>query len=452
MRFNLKILTIVALAFAASCDVLDQTPQQSLPTEDIFTNEANVNAVLAGAYSGLQGSLDDNIRFTELAGDNARHTGSFPSWAAVDQHNLLADNAEGRNQYIALYDVINTANNIIKFTSDVESMPEARQNIAIAEAKVIRALAYHNLVRWYGGVPLMVEPIEGLEEGNVPRSTAAEVYTLITQDLEDAVATLGASGTSGSTRITGYAATALLARVNLYTGDYPAAEANATTVINSGNFAVTGVLYSANFGVAEADGQGSGESIFELLFTDEDSNSLSFFARPNGNGGRFEYGPEPTYSGIYDAADTRISSNLRTYSGALRLGKYFRTDGSDNFIIVRLAEMYLIRAEAIARQDFITPVEQQAAIADVNVIRDRAGLADVTIADFANFEAFLDEVLLQKRIELDQEGHRWHDLVRTGRAQATLGITDANDLLWPIPQREIDSNSAIAPEDQNPGY
>lgn len=450
MRFNLKILTIVALAFTASCDVLDQTPQQSLPTDDIFTNEANVNAVLAGAYSGLQGALDDNIRFAELAGDNAQHTGSFPSWAVIDQYNLLADNAVGRNQFIALYDVINTANNLISFTNNVESMPQDRRDAAIAQAKVIRALAYHNLVRWYGGVPLMLEPIESLDEGNVPRSTAAQVYAAITTDLEEASATLGANGNAGATTISGYAATALLARVSLYTEAYLAAETNASTVINSGNYAVTGVLYSANFGVAEADGQGSGESIFELLFTDEDSNSMSFFSRPNGNGGRFEYGPTPTYPAVYAAADERMASNLRTYSGALRLGKYFRTNGSDNFLVVRLAEMYLIRAEALARQNFA--VNLAAAVADVNVVRNRAGLGDVLVADFANLEEFLDEVLLQKRLELDQEGHRWHDLVRTDRAQATLGITDPNDLLWPIPQREIDSNSAIAPEDQNPGY
>lgn len=452
MRFNLKILTIVALTFAVSCDVLDQTPQQSLPTDDIFTNEANVNAVLAGAYSGLQNSLDDNLRFTELAGDNARHTGSFPSWAVIDQYNLLASNAEARTFYTSHYDVINTANNLIKFTSNVESMPEARRNAAIAQAKVIRAIAYHNLVRWFGGVPLMDEPIESLDEANVPRATVADIYTLITTDLEEATATLGDAGTSGATTISGYAAKALLARVNLYTGDNAAAEANAADVIGSGNYAVTGVLYSSNFGVAEADGQGSNESIFELLFTDEDSNSMSFFARPNGNGGRFEYGPEPAYPGIYDAADTRFDSNLRTYSGALRLGKYFRTNGSDNFIVVRLAEMYLIRAEAIARQDFTTPTEQQRAVDDLNVIRGRAGLADALITDFADFDAFLDELLYQRRIELDQEGHRWHDLVRTGTAQATLGITDPNDLLWPIPQREIDSNSAIDPTDQNPGY
>lgn len=453
MRLKLILFTVIgALAFA-SCDVLNQTPSQSLPTDGIFTSETNVRGVLAGAYNSLQSAVPYNIRFTELAADNALHTGSFPSWANVDQHQLLASNAEARDTYINYYDVINTANNLIAFTADVEdvSFSEQEKNEIIAQAKAIRAMSYHTLVRWFGGVPLVLEPPAAIDESvNVPRSTVQQVYDQIIKDLQDAETVLGANGTSGATTVSGYAVKALLARVYLYDGQYGLAETKASEVIDSGEYALGD--YSANFGVLEADGQGSDESIFELSFTTEDANSLSFFARPNGNGGRYEYGPEANYISLYEANDVRFESNLRVYSGAYRLGKYFRLNGNDNIIIVRLAEMYLIRAEAIAQQDYETnPARALEAQDDINVIRNRAGLGDVDPLTVTTLEEFMDEVLLQRRIELDQEGHRWHDLVRTGRAVTTLGI-DQNDTLWPIPQREIDSNSGINPEDQNPGY
>ncbi len=455
MRFKNYTLTIlVALFIFTSCDVLDQTPQQSLPTAEIFTTEANVRAVLAGAYNGLQGAVPYNIRFAELAGDNAGHTGSYPSWASVDQHNLLASNAEARDLYINYYEVINTANNLIKFTDQVDevSFLDAEKENIIAQAKVIRALSYHTLVSWFGGVPLVIEPVDGIDESaNAPRASVSDIYQQIITDLKEAETTLGSTGTSGSSTVNGFTAKALLARVYLYNKQYDLAEAKATDVIDNGNYDVTGVDYISNFGAAESDGQGSNESIFELLFTTEDSNNLSFFARPNGNGGRFEYGPELAYLNLYEAGDTRYDANIRVYSGDNVLGKYFRVNGSDNIIIVRLAEMYLIRAEAIAQQDYSSPARALVAQDDINIIRNRAGLADIDPLTVTSLQDFMDELMLQRRIELDQEGHRWHDLVRTGRAVPELGISQ-NATLWPIPQREIDTNSGIKPEDQNPGY
>ena len=454
MKFRSLITISLILLLSVSCDVLNQKPQQSLPTNEVFTSESNVRAVLAGAYSGMQLAFADDVVFVELAGDNATHTGSYPTWGNIDNHNLLPSNTEARDMYINHYDVINRANNLIEYTAGVEDVSfsdEEKANI-VAQAKVIRALSYHSLVRWFGGVPLVTKPLETLDESsNVARATVEAVYTQIIKDLTEAEQTLGENGSSGASTITGYATKAILARVYLYNAQYDLAEAKATEVIGSGNFAVTDVDYISNFGQAETDPQNSQESILELLFTTEDSNNLSFWARPNGNGGRYEYGPAQEYIALYDSLDTRQNANLREYSGALRLGKYFRTDGSDNLIIVRLAEMYLIRAEAIARQDYASAARQQAAQDDINVIRNRAGLTDVDPTTVATLDTFIDEVLVQRRLELDQEGHRWHDLVRTGEAISVLNI-DANDQLWPIPQREVDANSAISPEDQNPGY
>ena len=450
MNRLLKTLTgaMVGLFVTVSCDVTNQKPGQSLPSEDVLTTEQGANAALTGAYDAYQDAITYDYRFTELAGDYADHTGSYPSWANVDQHNMLPPNAEARDFWINSYDLINIANNLIANIPGIEQegFSDAEKNRIVAEAQVLRALSYHSLVRFFGGVPLITSPTTTLsEEDNVAKSAVSAVYDQIIADLTSAESALGASGSANATRITGYTAKALLARVNLYAGNYSAAETYATEIINSGEFALGD--YAGLFG----DAVGGSEAIFVLSFTTEDSNNLSFFARPNGAGGRYEYGPSGTYTAAFNAEDERVSANILNIAGNSILGKYHTIEGNDDVIIVRLAEMYLIRAEARGMQD-----DYAGAAEDLNTIQRRAYGDDITVAqtydyaaaDVNSDETLLDAVLYQRGIELAQEGHRWHDLNRTGRSTAVFGI-DEEMTLWPIPQRDINSNPNL---EQNPGY
>jgi hypothetical protein len=147
---------------------------------------------------------------------------------------------------------------------------------------------------------------------------------------------------------------------------------------------------------------------------------------------------------VHEPGDLRKPVNYTASGTRFRQLKFFRADGTDNILLLRLAEIYLIRAEARARK---TVPDVVGAAADLNIVRNRAGLAVTTAVTPA---ALLDAILAERRVELAHEGHRWFDLRRTNRVLTTLGITDAYRALWPIPQRERETSGFII--EQNPGY
>lgn len=439
MNYINKILTTLTLAafVMVGCDVTDQEPKQSVASESVFTTEDGANAALNGAYDAYQDVLPDDYVFSELAGDLAGHTGSFPSWSNVDQHNLLPTNAEARDLWIFYYDLINITNNVIAQVPqiDQEGFTDAEKNQIVAEAKILRGLSYHTLVRFFGAIPMPLEPTRALDESVfLPRTSVADVYSQIASDWSDAAST---SGSAGAIRATGLTATALLSRASLYLENYQDAIDFADQVLGAGpiDFATPGA-----------------DIIFQLPYSSEDFNNLSFFALPNGSGGRYEYGPTQDYIGLFDPADTRFDENLMDVNadGTLELGKYRLIDGDDNVPVIRAAELHLIRAEA----NLELGADDETVLADIDPIREAAGLAPLFDpngnADQYSDQELLDEILLQRAIELAQEGHRWHDLNRLGLATSTFGI-NANMTLWPIPQRDMDTNPALE-GNQNPGY
>lgn len=192
---------------------------------------------------------------------------------------------------------------------------------------------------------------------------------------------------------------------------------------------------------------GSAETIFEIDFTELDRNRIAEYNFPKTLNGRREVEPDASLISAYEAGDERKAVSI-AYDGALAYANKYNdlSKGSDNIIVLRLAEMYLIRAEAEASLagGNITSVRS-----DINAIRSRADLGP-TGADTA------DELLLaieqERRVEFAFEGHRWFDLVRTGRASDVLpNVTRATQTLFPIPADEILTNNS--PEMiQNPGY
>jgi hypothetical protein len=186
------------------------------------------------------------------------------------------------------------------------------------------------------------------------------------------------------------------------------------------------------------------ESIFELQFTVNNSNSLAFWFFPTAIGGRLGFAPSPGLYDAFEAGDTRRDATI-AIQGTQRYGyKYFRiAQGDDNVHVLRLAEQYLIRAEANARLNAPTATVH----ADINVIRQRAGLADLDVA-VTTQAALLDAILQERRVELAFEGHRFADLRRHGKAESVLTLA-AHRLLWPVPLYETDVNENL---EQNPGY
>lgn len=470
----MKYLKIIPLALLfvglASCDVLDQKPQQSISPDQVFTDQRGAENALGGVYNDIEGVNDDNILFAELASDLARHTGSFPTWGDIDANDLDASNVSADNTWIDWYEVINDANVVISNTPDVpdETFSQAERDNVIGQAHALRAYAHHLNIMWYGtqpnapqkpnlGVPIVTQPTENFsdpEAAKIPRNETVATYDQIVSDLNQAISLLEGNPESpspvASAFITEWGAKALLARVYLDGADrgvfpngYQEALTLANDVIDNGPFTLV-----PSYATIFEEGQRSAEAIWEMPFTSEDDNALSFFSRPNGSGGRFEYGPTGTLAGLYSAGDERADVNLRTIAGTQILGKYFRLDGSDNMVVLRLAEMILVSAEADIKANPGDALARQRAIDKLDQIRNRAGAGDSGLDATNSDQEIIDAIIEERAREFTQEGIRWHDLVRTNKAETDLGLADENTR-WPVPQREIDANPQL---EQNPGY
>ena len=441
------LVATLALSLTACDSFLDQEPTGALPSESVFDDVTGAEAVIAGAYNRLQGPMDDFVIFSDLAADYATHTGSFPSWTEVDVHNLPVTNAEVSGQFAGWYSLINQTNLILENVDSAQGIETSRANEIKGEAFAIRAYAYHALVRWFGGVPIVLRGAIDLENLNVPRNSRDEVYAQILSDLEAAEPLVAASKSVGL--VDRDVVRALRARVLLYDEQFTQAGQIAAELYDKYPLATLESVY---------DALNSSESIWELQYTTDDSNSMSFFAFVTG--GRYEYGPTPDAIAAFGEDDGRAAFNLALDGTTPIIAKYFRVNtDDDHHFLIRGAEMALIEAEVAARAG-----NAAEAVALVNEIRARAGAPLYGVdndedgvldgdadgdGSISADEAF-DLVITERGLELAYEGHRWHDLVRIGEAVERLDtLTNPNFTLWPIPQSELDRNTAIQ---QNPGY
>ncbi|WP_332369044.1 RagB/SusD family nutrient uptake outer membrane protein [Spirosoma telluris] len=244
---------------------------------------------------------------------------------------------------------------------------------------------------------------------------------------------------------------AALARYYLYQKNWVQAEALATVVINSG-------IYTMQTNFADVVTKDfTAESILEVGYNLTDDPGTSSTGLNNLLVGRREVIPSnqlitaliSTESGTRSATITFNPSQQRANDNGWTVRKYgTASEDNNNIVLMRLAEMYLIRAEARAQQGKLTGTT--GAVADLNVLRTRAKAPAITLTAQADI---LLAVERERVYELAFEGQRWYDLVRTGRAQAVMSAFspnwDKHYELWPIPQREIQQNSALT---QNPGY
>lgn len=448
MKKLLYIILPAVLSVTACKKTLDQQPQGSIDANIAYTTRQGVEAGIIGTYDGLQqnGYMSLNyLVFTDMYGDNIQWSGTFPSWSQVYNRTILPDNTDIASIWNSIYSTINRANNIIAAAPNI-SDPAFLKDQAIGECETIRANAYFDLIRMFGGgptgynqagglgVPLRTAPTLTPEiAAATARATEAEVYTQVLADLDDAIAKL--PNRIGNGRVNKFVATALKARVQLYRQQWADAEALATTVITSpNNYAlVPGASYGTIY-----TGKNTSESLWELQYNATDANNLAFYYYPTSSGGRNEMGSSASLRDAFEAADVRKEINYSTVPAGKQL-KYSQTNpGIDDVMMVRLAEVYLTRAEARAMQ-----ANLPGAIADLNVIRQRAGLQPSTAVAA---DAVLADIRNQRRLELAHEGHRFFDQRRYNET----GLTQTFRNLFPIPQSEIiNSNGVVA---QNPGY
>jgi starch-binding outer membrane protein, SusD/RagB family len=437
---NLAWLLLPVLMLAACDSPLDTNPTAQIDSETALSTARGIELGLNGAYRGLQSGntyANQFMVYPDLYADNLDFTGTFQTDREVSQRNITTSNGAMLGIWGTMYNAINRTNNLLDAIPNVGELTAAQSSRYRGEALFIRSLVYFDLVRLFGGVPLVVTPSRGAgPEASVPRASSQEVYALIVKDLEEAVTLLPTSRVNG--RATRDAANALLARVYLETGANAQARDKATAVIGSGNYSLV-----PNFRSIWTT-KNSQESIFELQFSINNTNSLAFWYYPASQGGRLGFAPTAELYNYFEAGDARRDASI-AIAGSQRYGnKYHRiANGDDNVVILRLAEMYLIRAEANARLG----ADAAAVRADINLVRARAGLEPLPTT-VTSQQALLDAILRERRVEFAFEGHRFFDLRRFGVASQLLGIPAAR-LLWPIPQGELDVNDQLT---QNPGY
>lgn len=495
---NILVVLLCSLTtITLSCNkILDQAPQTSLTAEYALGTAENAEAALSSAYAALlpgqyYGEVMNTI--TELPGDNTYTlNGARTMWDNFTW-NPTTDFVQNYSQ---IYNAVAKTNLIIALVPSV-NMDAGRRNEIIGEAHFLRALHYFNLVRLYGGVPLYTEPVLSgdaatiNEKGLRARSTVAEVYAQIESDLEIAAAAVPeAQANAANNRIRAIkgGVYALQAKVFLTQAKWAEAKTAGTNVLNSG----AGYTLIPDFD-ALWPAESNPESIFEINYDPPAlgggimpdlmlpyplaTYSFDKYPRPTtdfidnvadkANDKRFKL-LGPIQVGGQHVADNYASFCVGLGAGVVDQGYFvykFRNTGSmpfnnpDNYPILRLADVYLMLAEA--ENELNGPAQ---AFGYLNQVRNRAGLASVTISDFPEKSAFRKEVDLQRRLELAFEGERWFDLLRYARDKANgidhpitaldiikqkKGTEDATYLLLPLPQSEINSNPKVS---QNPGY
>ncbi|MCC5913870.1 MAG: RagB/SusD family nutrient uptake outer membrane protein [Balneolaceae bacterium] len=443
-KLSIIFLTLLMVSIT-SCDVLDTQPEASLDAATALTDGASAEAILLGAYSRMQVAPYYGVHFTlspDLAADNARYQGFFDSQAEVNSGNVPISNLWIGTAWVNIYRVANIANLLIAEVPGIEDDAFANRDRVVAEARAIRALAYFDLLRVFGyhfdmnseyGLPLLLDPIENNDFNLIPdlaRSSVADTYDQILDDLDFAIDNM--VGYTDNTRLSYWGAVALRARVNLYAGNYTAAFNDADDVIENGGFSLTPIESLFGSDVTSP----TSESIFDLVFSDQDQSSLYTFTFQ-----RDEYNVNPSLPESLEEDDLR--STLFTFiRNSDRPVKWSNSDNSNNVRVLRLAEMYLIRSEA-AVMDSQDP---NAGNDDLNMIRDRAGLGDA--GPFADMDEYVDALLQERRAELHYEGHRFFDIVRLDRFEEILG-RDSFRRVFPIPEDELQIQDNLA---QNPNY
>ncbi|MGA0560627.1 RagB/SusD family nutrient uptake outer membrane protein [Larkinella sp. VNQ87] len=453
MNRSVKIwfcIGLSALLTTACDDRLDVQPTQSIEASQALNTEQDVIITLTGAYDGLSdiNLYGGGIQYTsELLGNNRDvvFAGTFSTLNELSQRAVTTSNTVVRDFWLDGYNAINRANNVL---SALDKVGEANRGNIEGQARFIRGAIYFELVRAFAkdwgdgtpgqnpGVPLVLEPTDAISDDDYrARNTVAEVYTQVLADLTQAETLLPEEQENGTAFATKGAAQALLARVYLQQRNYAQARDAANRVITSGTYAL-----GATFAEVFTDGTAGNlsEVIFRIAISEQDGvNDLNTFFASSLNQGRGDIRLQQAFLQLYETADVRGQfinrATINTFTSKFN-------DQFGDVPVVRLAEMYLIRAEANFRLNTTigaTPLE------DINRIRNRAKATPLTQAQLT-----LDAILRERRLELAFEGNLLPDVKRTGASIGTTPAT-ANNLVLPIPQREIDTNKELV---QNPGY
>lgn len=454
-KYTLTALT-AALLLLSSCNKFLDTQPVSYVNDDVTIFD------LTSSQSALRG-VYRQLASTGYYGETYVTLGYFPSGdvknlttggaANLVTANFRADDLNFNTAWTAIYYTINRANNVItKVPSLVgPGFTQVQNDQIVGEAKFIRALAYFDIARAWGGAQIVLTPTTSIDAlPQIKRSTLGQTFDQVEQDLNDAEELL--PNTVNRIRATKRTVWALKARLYLYRKNWAKADEYATKLIETSDYQLLKPFSSwfAN------DVVGTRESIFELAYSAANPSTIRQQMQHSTNGGTYRYAPtdkfvqllnDPAVSGGRSALIGKVTQAGTTlWFGNL----YYRKNSTDPAYVLRIAEQYLIRAEARAHLGLIDGAT--GGLADLNQVRERADVAPLTLSTANDLLLAIEN---ERRLEFAWEAHRWFDLARTGRAKAVLEAIDPNikvdayETVFPIPvtQLQLDKNL-----EQNAGY
>lgn len=459
IKLYISALAVGLILFQGCDSLLDVEPEQSVDSEGAISTPEDVKSVLIAAYD-LMGDADLYGGWFQMTGDllasdnNMSFVGTFLANRQISTKEQLYDNGQVTSTWVDAYETINITNNVL---ANLDLLDASEVDRVEGEAKLIRGMIYFELVRLFAptyesgqvndnpGIPIITTPTDLVTDGNnIERSSVEDVYAQILNDLNDAKDLLSLSNPIQSYFGNSLVASAVLSRVYLQQGVFDLARDEANRVIEEGNYALamSSEIGGSNFAAAFNNANNTSEDIFAMQNTTQDNTNsfITFYAEDS----RGDIIIRQEHMEEYEAEDDRLNL-FYTVGSDIFTGKWDELpnneiDSENNVNLIRLAEMYLTRAEANFREGTVvgdTPLN------DVNRIRDRVNLDPLTL-----LELDLDAILMERKLELMFEGQLLHDIKRT---QQDVGVRayDDDKLVLPIPQRDMDVNPNLC---QNPSY
>ena len=457
-RPNIYLVIIAATAFLISCKkyVEIPPPENQLVSELVFNDDKTADATVAGLYTSMNSynSQFANVNgsfLTAYSADEFYYDYSYASYDEFKTDKVSPSNSRISSFWSEPYSLIYHANAILEGLEKATTISDAAKKQFRGEAEFLRAFYYFYLVNYFGDVPLILNTDYKVNT-LLPRESKDKVYESIINDLIAAQADLPDQyyGTE-RTRVNKSAATAMLARAYLYTSQWAKAETEATKVIDDNQYQLLTDLNTIFL-------KNSKEAIWQLQSVNTSTAGVNtwegFSIVPGTPTSRSYYRVYNNILTAFEPGDKRDSAWIKSYTNANGTFYYpykykIRTKApvAEYSMVLRFAEVFLIRAEARAEQENVSGARD-----DLDTIRTRAGLPD--LATGLSKDQMLLAVEQERKIELFAEwGHRWLDLRRTGRSLQVLGpikpgIT-ANDLYYPIPVDALNTNPNLT---QNEGY
>lgn len=449
------ILAFSVIVCTSSCKKFVEVglPAGAVDSTVVYNNESSATAAVLSLYSTT--SMRDNLLymtlFCGLSADELNYFQTSSTYLDFQNNNLSANTASWANVlWLYPYNEIVNANAAINGLQKTTALNAGVRNQLLGESKFWRALAYFNLVNCFGDVPLALSS-SAQDNALLPRASTSTIYTQIIHDLKDAKGLLSPTyPTQDRARVNIHAVSALLARVYLYRKDWVNAEAEANSVIVSNVYKMSQPEVTFQKTSTETILQiytQRGFTQWGVQLVPSSPNNIVFYLRPE-------------FIGSFETNDKRRNSWVTAIgtSGKYNVSKYkLRTasDGNEYYIMLRLSEQYLIRAEARAQLNNLS-----GSLADLNTVRTRAGLTE---KENLTQEAILLAVEQERKVELFGEyAHRWFDLKRNPslnggtktRADDIIAplkpaTWQSTDILFPISTNEITKNPNLS---QNPGY